>query len=146
MLNALITIDVKLVFNVLLIVIDLDDALDFEHTDQQVLKKPYFDVLLDDDEQLVLQLDDGLVDLVDRRYDVEHDCPPLGRRRLEVRMGVRVLDDLASTQKLVCVVKVHTLVCFLWAHLAVHIHDELLLVMQVHAPLVDDLNLLPISR
>lgn len=36
-LNALIAIDVELVFNVLLVAIDFDDALDFEHTNQQVL-------------------------------------------------------------------------------------------------------------
>jgi len=33
-LNALIIVDVELVFNVLLVVINVDDALDFEHTDQ----------------------------------------------------------------------------------------------------------------
>jgi hypothetical protein len=33
-LNTRIAIDIKLVFNVLLIVINLDDALDFEHTNQ----------------------------------------------------------------------------------------------------------------
>jgi hypothetical protein len=33
-LNAPIVVDVKVVFNVLLPVIDLDDALDFEHTNQ----------------------------------------------------------------------------------------------------------------
>lgn len=37
-------------------------------------------------------------------------------------------------------------VCLLWAHLAVHIHGELLLVTQVHAPLVDDLDPLPILK
>jgi hypothetical protein len=36
-LNALIAIDVELVFNVLLVAIDFDDAFDFEHTNQQVL-------------------------------------------------------------------------------------------------------------
>jgi hypothetical protein len=34
----------------------------------------------------------------------------------------------------------------LWAHFIIHIHDELLLAMQVHAPRVDDLNPLPILR
>jgi hypothetical protein len=33
-LNAPIIVDVELVFNVLLVVIDLDDAFDFEHTNQ----------------------------------------------------------------------------------------------------------------
>ncbi len=63
-------------------------------------------------------------------------------------MGVHVFNDLASAQdvKLECVVKVHPLVRLFWAHLAVHIHDELLLVMQVHTPLVDDLDPLPILR
>ncbi len=32
-LNTLIAIDIKLVFNVLFVVIDLNDALNFEHTD-----------------------------------------------------------------------------------------------------------------
>jgi hypothetical protein len=32
--NALIAVNVELVFKVLLVVIDLDDALDFEHTNQ----------------------------------------------------------------------------------------------------------------
>jgi hypothetical protein len=49
-LNAPITIDIELVFNVLLVVIDLDDALDFEHTDQQVLEELDLDLLLEDDE------------------------------------------------------------------------------------------------
>ncbi len=52
--NAPILVDVELVFNVLLVVINVDDALDFEHTDQQVLEEPDFDFLLDDVEQLVL--------------------------------------------------------------------------------------------
>jgi hypothetical protein len=64
-LNAPITIDIKLVLNVLL-VIDLDDAVDFKHIDQQVLGEPDLDLLLDDDEQSVLQLDDSLIDLADR--------------------------------------------------------------------------------
>jgi len=49
-LNAPITIDIKLVFNVLFVIIDFDDALDFEHTNQQVFEKPDLDLLLDDDE------------------------------------------------------------------------------------------------
>jgi len=53
-LNAPISINIKLVFNVLFVVIDLDDALDFEHIDQQVLEKPDIDLMLDDDERLVL--------------------------------------------------------------------------------------------
>lgn len=42
------------------------------------------------------------------------------------------------------VVEVRPLVHFLWAHFIVHIHDELLLVTQVHASLVNNLNPLPI--
>ncbi len=53
-LNAPITIDIKLVFNVLFVIIDFDDAFDFEHTNQQVLEEPDLDLLLDDDERLVL--------------------------------------------------------------------------------------------
>jgi len=49
-LNAPITIDIKLVFNVLFIIIDLDDAFNFEHIDRQVLEEPDLDLLLDDDE------------------------------------------------------------------------------------------------
>jgi hypothetical protein len=49
-LNAPIVVDVELVCNVLLIIINLDDALDFEHIDQQVLDKHDFDLLLDNDE------------------------------------------------------------------------------------------------
>jgi len=49
-LNALIAVDIELVFNILFVAIDLDDALDFEHTDQQVFKEPNFDLLLDDEE------------------------------------------------------------------------------------------------
>jgi hypothetical protein len=52
--NALIVVDIELVFNVLLVIIDLDDALDFEHTDQQVVKEPNLDLLLYDDERSVL--------------------------------------------------------------------------------------------
>ncbi len=37
-LNAPIVVNIELVFNVLFVVIDLDDALDFEHTNQQVLE------------------------------------------------------------------------------------------------------------
>jgi hypothetical protein len=77
-LKAPIVVDIELVFNVLLLVIDLDDALDFEHTDQQVLEEPNLDLLLDDDEQLFLQLDDSLVDLVNCQSDDERDHPPLG--------------------------------------------------------------------
>jgi hypothetical protein len=65
-LNAPITINIELVFNVLLVVINLNDALDFEHTDQQVLEEPDLDLLLDDDERSVVQLEDNLVDLFDR--------------------------------------------------------------------------------
>jgi hypothetical protein len=52
MLTTPIIVDVKLVFNVLLVIIDFDDALDFEYTDQHVLKEPDLDLLLDNDEQL----------------------------------------------------------------------------------------------
>jgi hypothetical protein len=62
-LNTPIAINIKLVFNVCFVVIDLDDALN----------------LLDDDERSVLQLDNSFVDLADRRRDGEHDCPPLSR-------------------------------------------------------------------
>jgi hypothetical protein len=47
--NTPIAIDIELVSNVLFIVIDLDDALDFEHTNQQVCEEPDLDLLLDDD-------------------------------------------------------------------------------------------------
>jgi hypothetical protein len=53
-LNTPIAIDIKLVSNVLFVVIDLDDAFDFEHIDQQVLEEPDLDHLLDDDERSVL--------------------------------------------------------------------------------------------
>ncbi len=53
-LNAPIAIDIELVFNVFLIVIDLDDVFDFEHTNQQVFEEPDLDLLLDDDERSVL--------------------------------------------------------------------------------------------
>jgi hypothetical protein len=76
--NAPITINVELVFDVLFIIIDLNDSLDFEHTNQHVLEEFDLDLLLDDDERSILQLDDDLVDLVDCRRDNEHDCPPLG--------------------------------------------------------------------
>jgi hypothetical protein len=36
--NTLIAINIELVSNVLFIIINLDDAFDFEHTDQQVLE------------------------------------------------------------------------------------------------------------
>jgi hypothetical protein len=78
-LNTPIAINVKLVFNVCFVVIDLDDAFNFEHTDQQVLEELNFDLLLDDDERLVLQLDNNFVDLANRQPDGERDCPPLNR-------------------------------------------------------------------
>jgi len=53
-LNAPIAINIELVFNVLLVVINLDDALDFEHIDQQVLEELDLDLLLDDDERSVV--------------------------------------------------------------------------------------------
>jgi len=61
-------------------------------------------------------------------------------------MGTR--DDLVRVQhvKLERVVKVCPPICLLWAHLAIHIHDELLLVTQVHAPLVDDFDPLSILK
>lgn len=93
-LNAPIAIDIELVFNALLVVINLDDAFDFEHTDQQVLEEPDLDLLLDNDEQSVVQLEDNLVDLVDRWHNHEHCCPPLGRRRLEMPMGICCLTML----------------------------------------------------
>jgi hypothetical protein len=51
-----------------------------------------------------------------------------------MHMGVCVLDDLALTQdvKLEHVVEVRLPVRFLWAHLVVHVHDELLPI-NVHA-------------
>jgi hypothetical protein len=79
-LNTLIAINVELFFNVLFVIIDLNDALDFEHTNQQVLEKPDLDLLLDDDERSVLQPDDDLFDLADHRHDNKHDHPPLGRQ------------------------------------------------------------------
>ncbi|CAM6028325.1 unnamed protein product [Sphagnum balticum] len=65
-----------------------------------------------------------------------------------MRMGVRVFDNLASARdvELERGVEVSPVVRFPWAHLTIHIHDEFLLVMQVHAPLVDDFNPLPILR
>jgi len=33
-----------------------------------------------------------------------------------------------------------------WAHITIHIHDELFMAMQVHSPLVDDLDPLPILK
>jgi hypothetical protein len=46
-------------------------------------------------------------------------------------MQIYVLDDLAPTQdvELERVIEVHPLILFFWAHLAVHIHDELLMAM-----------------
>jgi len=63
-------------------------------------------------------------------------------------MGVCVLDDLSSTRNVEVerVVEMHPPIHLLWAHLAVHIHDELLLATQVHAPLVDNFNPLPILK
>ncbi len=63
-------------------------------------------------------------------------------------MGICVLDNLASTRdvELECTVEMSPSVCLLWAHVAIHIHDELLLATQVHAPFVDDRNPLPILR
>jgi hypothetical protein len=147
-LNTLIAIDIELVSNVLFVVIDFDDALDFEHTNQQVLEEPNLDLLLDDDERSVVQLDNGLVDLAHRWHDGEHDHPPLGQQRLKMHMGVRVLDNLAPTRdvELECIVEVRPPVCFLWAHLTIHIHDELLLATQVHTPLVNDFDPLPILK
>jgi len=50
--------------------------------------------------------------------------------------GIRVLDDLvlARDVKLECAVEVRLMVCFLWAHFAIHIHDELPLATQVSQP------------
>jgi hypothetical protein len=39
---------------------------------------------------------------------------------------------------------VNPLVHLLWAHLTIHIHDELLLVTQMHAPLIDNFD--PLSH
>jgi len=78
-LNTLIAINIKLVFNVCFVLIDFDDAFNFEHIDQQVLEELNLDLLLDDDERSVLQLDNSFVDLVDCRHDGECDCPPLSR-------------------------------------------------------------------
>ncbi len=64
-LNTPIAINIKLVFNVCFVVIDLDDAFNFEHTNQQVLEELNLDLLLDDDERSVLQLDNNFVDLAD---------------------------------------------------------------------------------
>jgi hypothetical protein len=65
-----------------------------------------------------------------------------------MRMGIRVFDNIASTRdvELERAVEVSPPVRLLWAHLTVHIHDELLLATQVHAPLVNDLNPLPILK
>jgi hypothetical protein len=48
-LNTPIAVNIKLFLNVFFIVIDLNDALNFEHTDQHVLKEPNFDLQLDND-------------------------------------------------------------------------------------------------
>jgi hypothetical protein len=63
-------------------------------------------------------------------------------------MAVHVLDHLAPTQdvKIERAIEVHPSIRLLWAHFTIHIHDELLLVMQVHTPLVDNLDPLPILR
>jgi hypothetical protein len=63
-------------------------------------------------------------------------------------MGVRVLDDLAPVRdvKLYHAIEVDPSVHLLWAHLVVHILDELFLVTQMHAPLADDLDPLPILK
>jgi hypothetical protein len=65
-----------------------------------------------------------------------------------MRMGVHVFNNLALTRdvELERAVKVSPSVRLFWAHLAIHIHDELFLAMQVHKPLVDDLDPLPILR
>jgi hypothetical protein len=49
-LNAPFVINIQLVFNVLLFVINFNDALDFEHIDQEVLEEPNLDLLMDDEE------------------------------------------------------------------------------------------------
>jgi hypothetical protein len=54
MFNTQIAINIKLVFNVCFVVIDFDDAFNFEHTDQQVLEELNLVLLLDDDERSVL--------------------------------------------------------------------------------------------
>jgi hypothetical protein len=54
LLNAPIVINVELVSNVLFAIINLDDAFDFEHTDQHVFEESNFDLLLDNDERSVL--------------------------------------------------------------------------------------------
>ncbi len=63
-------------------------------------------------------------------------------------MGIYVFDNLVSTRdvKLERAVKVNPPVHLLWEHLTVHIHDEVLLATQMHTPLVDDFNPLPILR
>jgi hypothetical protein len=63
-------------------------------------------------------------------------------------MGIRVLNIMVSVQDVEFkrIIKVRPLVRLLWAHLAIHIHDELLLVTQEHAPLVNDFNPLRILR
>jgi hypothetical protein len=63
-------------------------------------------------------------------------------------MGVLVFDNLAPMQdgELERAIEVHSHVFLLWAHLAIHIHDELFLATHVDAPFVDDLNPLPILK
>ncbi len=116
--------------------------------DQQVFEEPDLDLLLDNDEQWVLQMDDSFADLIDRWHDNECDCPPLGGWWLEVHTGIYVLDDLALVQdvKLEHAVRVRPLICVFGAHFTIHIHDELLMATQVHSPLVDDFNPLPILK
>ncbi len=65
-----------------------------------------------------------------------------------MRMGIRVFDNLASTQdvKFERAVEVNPPVRLFWAHVAIHIHDELLSVMQVHTSFVYEFDPLPILR
>ncbi|CAK9219766.1 unnamed protein product [Sphagnum troendelagicum] len=78
-LNTPVAMNIKLVFNVCFVVIDFDDAFNFEHTDQQVLEELNLDLLLDDDHRSILQLDNNFVDLADHQHNGERDCPPLSR-------------------------------------------------------------------
>jgi hypothetical protein len=105
--------------------------------------------MFNDDERSLLQLDDNLIDLIDRWHNGERDChPPLGRWRLKVCMGVHMLNDLALTQdvELERAIEVCPPIHLLWAHLIVHIHDELFFVTHVHTPLVNDFDPLPILK
>jgi hypothetical protein len=63
-------------------------------------------------------------------------------------MGIRVFDDLMSTRdvELERAMEVCPLVHLFWAHFTILIRDKLFLAMQVHAPLVDNLNPIPILR